>query len=479
MIANDPLVLRSSRVLQADGTFVPASIHIEGAIITRVGDHTVPVVGESTKVIDFGAKPITPAFVNAHTHVSLGFLRGVDLSRPSAGNLVEDFFFRIEKDLEPEAVRAFARMGAYECLLSGIGLVWDHYYFADVIVEALSDVGLAGVVAPTLQDLAGPGVDQLEAQLEATERIANDEALKGRGIFAALGPHATDTVSAELWQRLATVAERLHIPVHSHAAQSAEECLRVLERTGMSPLSWLRDLGVFERSPHTVLVHCLYARDQDLAAVDRETTTLGFCPYAQRIFGFPADPRRWSEAGIDWFVATDTSAGNDSMNLQKELRAVAELRTSPTSYSPELARLHAEPTGAGLAAGLERTLAARDATFLRAAELAEPERLLSRVWGIPGALHPGVRAGVLEAGALASVLVWNTDHPAFWPAETDRAVLQALAMGDTLGALDTAVVCGKIMGEVGDFAGAILRSETYRWARDEANARYAEVAGRL
>src|SRR5690606_37224016 len=119
-----------------------------------------------------------------------------------------------------EDVRAFARLGAYESLLSGVTEVWDHYYFAEQVAEALVEVGLSGVVAPTLQDLSGPWAHRSLEELESTLTIAHSAKFAAAGVRAALGPHATDTVSDGLLRRVGQLALQENLWVHLHAAQT-------------------------------------------------------------------------------------------------------------------------------------------------------------------------------------------------------------------------------------------------------------------
>src|SRR5690606_21095883 len=141
-------------------------------------------------------------------------------------------------------VHAFARMGAYEALLSGTTTVWDHYYHGHALGHAIRDVGLTGVVAPTLQDLSGPGASHTERAIAATVAIAEDTELADAGIVVAVGPHATDTVSDSLWSRVVSLATELRVPVHVHLSQSVEEYLRSIERHGVSPIQHLEQLGI-------------------------------------------------------------------------------------------------------------------------------------------------------------------------------------------------------------------------------------------
>ena len=485
-----PTFVASQRVVVGRGDdlqIVPACLELAAPSIAALqlldegtyAEHVAGLTATGATVHDYGERLLTPAFVNAHTHLALGFLRGFDLRAATRGNMVEELFFAVEGILEPEDVRAFARMGAYESLLGGVGLVWDHYYQGEQIAAALADVGLAGVVAPTLQDLSGPGRDAWESQLEATERIDEDEALRGRGVFAALGPHATDTVSASLWGRALDLAEARKLPVHAHLAQSLDEVRRVERRHGTTPVGWLERIGALERAPQNVFAHGIYASRGDLRLLSESQSSLIWCPFSALVFGFPARPGLWRDCGVPWAVATDCSSNNDTMNVQAELRLVAAQRTLAASWShpyQQLLDADGEPDGAALVEAGRRSWQSRTRSFAAHEGLAEPADLLSRVWSIPGSLHPGFEAGVIERGALANFLVWDLNHPALWPALDP---LHTLAMADAGGAIWAMYVAGRAVGEAGDLRGSLLRSDGYRSAQREASDRLRFVLERI
>src|SRR5689334_7437457 len=83
------LILRSARVVLREHdklVIAPARIHMEGALISRVereplGPHSgVDERGSAreqnheSSELDLGERLISPAFVNAHTHLALAFL---------------------------------------------------------------------------------------------------------------------------------------------------------------------------------------------------------------------------------------------------------------------------------------------------------------------------------------------------------------------------------------------------------------------
>lgn len=418
---------------------------------------------DDEEVHDLGDMIVSPAFVNGHTHLPMVAFRGIGGLAAMKGNVVEDLYYRIESNIGDDDVRAFTRLGAYESLLSGVGTVWDHYYCGRALAQGMADVGLTGVVAPTLQDLHGPGVPHWEQQLEVTLQLDADESLGMRGIVPALGPHATDTVSDSLWTKVHQIAVERDLPFHAHVSQSIEEYQRSIERSGHSPVARLHELGVLEDVVHAVLVHGVYVSDKDLELLDKQNHTMGFCPFSQLQFLFPAQVANWTDAGIPWLVATDCAASNDTMNVQQELRLVAGLRMTPTTASPEYERFRR--TG-DLGSG-EAVQRHRQADFDRFARLGDPDFLLSRVWSVPGSMHPRLPVGVLETGAWANLVVWDPDHPSLWPCVDP---LRALVMCDAAPAIEWMMVSGQWKGTRGRYHESLLEGD-YREAAKEAGRR--------
>lgn len=442
----------------------PATLGLESGKIVSVTEGP----REGAVDDDLGSLLVAPAFINAHTHLAMVGFRGLVGNASLRGNVVEDLFFRLESKMSAQDVRAFSRLGALESLRHGVARVWDHYYFAESIAAGFCDVGLRAVVAPTLQDLGGPGVAQLDAQLEATETLTAAR-WSERGIHAALGPHATDTVSAALWKRICAVAGRLDLPVHAHVAQSVEEYERISERHDASPMQWLEHLGVLAQAPHLLAVHAIFVTSRDLLRLDPRRHTLGYCPLSQLQFCFPAHVPSWQEAGIPWIVGTDCAMSNDAMNVQRELVHVAGIRGFGPTSSAAFAQFRREPSlDAARRVDAERT-AALDALGV----LAEPATLLASVWSAPGRMHPAFTAGVIAAGAEADLLVLDPKHPCLWPG-TD--LLRALAYCDTSSALHGLMIGGAWRIGLGQ-VDAWLQRDEHREATAEAEARLEALAG--
>ena len=109
-----------------------------------------------------------------------------------------------------------------------------------------------------------------------------------QGLVPVLGPHATDTVSDDLWRKIATVADEEDLPIHSHLAQALDEVEWSWETHDLSPLGRMQKLGLTDLKVNKLWVHALYVGDEELNLLNPAFDRLGHCPSAQMQFGFPA-----------------------------------------------------------------------------------------------------------------------------------------------------------------------------------------------
>ncbi len=447
----------------------PARVEVRGGLITEVvaGSRSEVMPTAAVGVIDLGSALLGPALVNSHTHLAMSALRGVGGAEARKGNIVEDLWFGIEARLTAADVRAFARMGAMDCLLSGSATVWDHYYGGRAVADALVDVGLCGVVAPTLQDLGGPGIPRRDAQLRATAGMAEDAALAARGVHAAVGPHATDTVGDRLWRDALALADRHALPVHVHAAQSMEEVERVAQRWGCTPVQRLAEVGALDGGP-VLLVHGLLVSEEDRARLDPARHVLGHCPYSQAQYAFPADVAAWRRHGVRVAVGTDAGACNDTMDVAAELRGLASGWAYGLAAGEAVMGLRngVDPGGA------QRVREARAEASAPVETLQDPGVLWKMVTSNPGAIHPAAPTGRVVRGARADLAVWDLDHPALWPA-TDP--LRALAFGGSSAALMGLMANGVWRLRPGQSRRELVDSDAWTGFRREAAERLAAL----
>lgn len=475
MLRENDLIVASKKVVlpASKQEFSPAIIGISDGVIKEIEllnlecyEQKICELSSHGAVLDACEKIISPAFINAHTHIAMNIFRKFPVEQSTDGNMVENLFYTLEKYLLEDDVKAFAKIGAIENLLAGVGLVWDHYYYGKAIASACADVGLCAVIAPTLQDRLGPHCDKWERGLEETKDLMGSKWQK-KHIYAALGPHASDTVSESLWRLIIKTGEATGLPLHMHLSQSREEVERSFAHTKLSPVAWLERLGLWQTSIKCLLVHGVYFTNRDLQLFDASRHTLGFCPFSQMIFAHPAPVWKWEEVGLPWVVATDCVASNDSMNIQKELKLVSGLPKLALTYSKQLANYWEKADNISIPK-LQTPCAFKDKRFESA------HWLLDKVWKIPGRLHPYMQAGELAVGALANMVIWDGDHPSMWPGSR----LRSLAMNDSTAAINGLVVGGKVVGWGKNWQNEFLDRISYRELIEEANRRLIDLINR-
>lgn len=465
----------SKRVLLKNATkgwtIEPAIIQIDGTQIKSI--KSFPNAEQITAASHWYADDlITPGFVDSHTHLALNFLRGRIAAQHASGNLVEDLFFKLEEKITPAEVGAFSRMGAYECLLSGTTFIWDHYYHSDAVADAMIQVGLTGRVAPTLQDIAGPGKNDWENNLAFTQAINNSDYHSQLGVSAALGPHATDTVSEDLWRKIIDLGEKFSLPIHTHAAQSPEEFQRIHAQYNCTPFDFLRRVGLLESSTEKQLVHNIYVGQKELSFCKNDSIRLIACPHSQMIFHFPAAFAEWWRSGVNWAVGTDCAASNDTLRVQSELRTLANWPMIELGLSPEFSefRRSTSPIQAQGLAALRHTVLNESSHWMNQDILLN---VLFLGTARDKAIHPKVNG--LNPGSLANLLVWNWDDPIFWPGHSPA---HSLIYSDIQPALKGVMTLGRWRGTVGDLRRSLLNSNEYKTARREATQRLNSLLDR-
>lgn len=458
----------------------PLALRVSGARIAelrpahelRMGYFFESVLSRGVSIHDVGRAPVVPGWVNAHTHLAMAPLRGITSQKARSKNVVNDVFFRIESNMTAQDVRAFTRMGAYESALCGTLFVWDHYYHGEAVAQALLDVGLSGVVAPTLQDQAGPFRHIWEAQIESTLNIAQQPRYQQRGIFSAFGPHAVDTVSYRLLVHIGELSRKYELAVHLHGAQSYEEVAK-LSASGFETADPFEKLGeIFSQCP-VLLAHGLYLKAQCISDLVARNWILAYCPYSQLQFGFLGPLRTWLDAGGAVALGTDCVASNDALDVQRELALLSGDGALSVSYSKERAELLSK---GGLAAS--RAVEQLRKHQVRRSQMIDPERLLASADGRSFYQHTHKSCAAIQAtapilvGTLANFLVLDENHPALFPADD---LSRVLAYGSTQGAIKWGVVSGKIVGQAAGWTQDWLNNEAYHEARSEAEARRKEL----
>jgi cytosine/adenosine deaminase-related metal-dependent hydrolase len=313
------------RILSADWVLPVEGDPIENGAVA-IEDGRIAAVGAAAELGEgerFPESAILPGFVNAHTHLEYAVYAGFG-DGLSFGRWISTHVER-KRRLDRPDMEAIARLGAAECLRSGITTVGD-LAFSGASAHACARLGLRAIVY-----LEVFGLDAADAARQFGEKRAYvADALSDR-VRIGISPHAPYTCSHEVY----AVAMDLGLPLATHLNESQDELdwlLRgegpwqplgemLVEPPGISGIRSLAAAGLLDE--RVAAAHCVKVDAEEIALLARHGVAVAHCPRSNALLGCgiaPLDELR--AAGLRIGVGTDGVSSVPSHDFFEELRTV-------------------------------------------------------------------------------------------------------------------------------------------------------------
>jgi cytosine/adenosine deaminase-related metal-dependent hydrolase len=312
------------RVVSADWVVPVEGPPIAGGAVAIGDDGRIAAVGRSSDLGEgehYADAVVLPGFVNAHSHLEYAVYPGFG----DGLRFPEWIGVHVERKsrIGIEEMEASARLGALECLRSGITTVGDAS-FSGAAATAAAELGLRAIV---YVEVFGEDESALERFNRIRERVA--------GVFSdrvrlGVSPHAPYTCTLDVYRACTALA----LPLATHLAESdaereylvtgsgpwdafAELLVPPLGDTGIRALAAAGQLG-----PHVVAAHCVTVDEEEIALLAEHDVAVAHCPRSNALLGCgvaPLDALR--RAGIRVAIATDSPASTPSFDMFDEMRA--------------------------------------------------------------------------------------------------------------------------------------------------------------
>ncbi len=383
------LRVANGRVLAPDHTLESADVLVDQntGTIREVGD----VSGGDT-IVDAADGIVMPGLVNAHTHVAMTLMRGFAEDEPLEQWLNETVW-PVEAALEPEDVRAGARLGVAEMIRSGITAFSDMYFEVPEIAAVVEQAGVRARLGHTAISV-GKDSDAAHADMEHSLETARelDGVANGR-VRTTVQPHNPATVDRDVLEAHVPTAREEGFPLHYHTNETDEEVAGVVEETGMRPIVYADELGMLE--PGDTLAHCVHVTDEEIDVLAKRGATAIHNPAANmKIASGIAPVADLRAAGVPVALGTDGPASNNDLDLFDEMCDAA----------------------------MVAKLATRDAAAL-------PAEAVLEMATVEGARALDIDSGRIEPGANADLIVVDTSEPKFDPGHNPVTSLVYTANG--------------------------------------------------
>jgi cytosine/adenosine deaminase-related metal-dependent hydrolase len=296
----------------------------DGAVAIDDQTGTIAAVGSRDELGDsvhYEEAVILPGFVNAHTHLEYDVYAGFGDGLGFADWIGLHVQRKARIDLAD--MEAIARLGALECLRSGVTTVGD-CSFSGAAATACADLGLRGIV---FLEVFGADETPIRERFEPMrERLAGLPETVRLGI----SPHAAYTCTVDLYRASA----ELGLPVATHLAESAAETEFLRSGTGAwesfaemlvpppgtTGIRALAEAGLL--GPNVIAAHCVEVDEEEIALLSEHDVAVAHCPRSNGILGCGVAPlAALREAGIRVCIATDSPASTPSFDMFDEMRA--------------------------------------------------------------------------------------------------------------------------------------------------------------
>lgn len=310
------------------------------------------------EIIDAKGLIAIPGFVQGHIHLCQSLFRA-QADDMALLDWLSTCVWPMEAALEPDDLRASARLGIAELLLSGTTTALDMgtVRHTEVLFEEARRFGLRYTGGKCLMDQGHgfPANLKDNAENALNESIELCERFHGVGLLRyAFSPRFALSCSETVFRRSVVEARQRGALLHTHCAENAEEVDLVRERTGMANFEYLHSLGF--SGPDVVLAHGVWLSPSERTTLRKTGTRIAHCPSANlKLASGIARIADFIENGIHVCLGADGAACNNGLDAFMEMRLAAllhKVRAGPTAIPAATALRLATRQGA-LALGLK------------------------------------------------------------------------------------------------------------------------------
>ena len=288
---------------------------------------------DGVRVLACADGEIVPGAVCAHTHLYSGLARyGMPKAQPSPENflqILEKVWWRLDRALDAETLRASAMDYVARALLSGTNALVDHHESPgmiegslEILAEVCERLGMRALLCYGATE-RNFGHDEAARGLAECRRVPASPLLRG-----LVGLHASFTVSDDTIRAAGDLARELGTVLHVHVAEDTADVDDARARGFAGPLERLAALGAL--LPGSILAHGVHLSRAQVEQADAAACWLVQNPRSN-------EGNRVGYAG-NLRYATHVALGTDGWNADMAEEEAALMR---------LAALHGDDRASG------------------------------------------------------------------------------------------------------------------------------------
>jgi len=298
--------------------FEDGAVAIRGDSIIAVGPtDDIARAYSAAETIDCANTVIMPGLVNAHTHIPMTLMRG--LNDDLRLDVWLGYLMPVEREfVTPDFVKLGARVACAEMIRSGVTSFADMFYYEEAIAEQVAEIGMRALLGQTILVFPAPDAETFEDALLLCRRFI--EHWNGHPLIQpAVAPHAWYTATPELLLACADLARAFDVPLHTHVSETKLEADNSVSQNQMSVVTWLEQHGILDTK--LLAAHCVHINEEDMFSLRRVGAGVAHCPSSNlKLASGIAPVAQMLKLGLKVGVGTDGPASNNDLDMVEEMR---------------------------------------------------------------------------------------------------------------------------------------------------------------
>jgi 5-methylthioadenosine/S-adenosylhomocysteine deaminase len=243
----------------------------DGRILDILPSDIAALRYSATAVLQRSSHLLMPGMVNAHADAAMLLLRGA-----------KDQASAVDRIVNPDFARDSTVAAIAEMLKSGITCFCDRGYFPEETLRVANEQGMRVVVGMPVTETSTPWASNAAQSL--TRSLGLRDKYRGDPLVAtAFAPRAANTLSAETFARLVTLADELDAGILIDLHQSPLAITECMQLHGVRPIERLWHLGLL--TPALNALHMVHLTAADMSLMQRTGISITLCPQWELKFG--------------------------------------------------------------------------------------------------------------------------------------------------------------------------------------------------
>lgn len=266
---------------------------------------------------------LLPGLVNLHTHAAMALLRGYADDIALMDWLNKKIWPAEAMHVSPAFVHDGTLLACAEMLRGGITCFNDMYFYPEAAAAAALRLGMRAALG--ILTIEFPTAYAADADDYLSKGLAARDALRDEPLISfCMAPHAPYTVSDRSFERIATLAAQLDLPIHIHVHETRDEIRESLKQYGVRPLERLHRLDML--GPNLIVVHAVHLEPSEIFLLAEQGCSVAHCPTSNMKLSSGIPPiSAMVRQGVRIGLGSDGAASNNRLDLFREMNHAALL----------------------------------------------------------------------------------------------------------------------------------------------------------